>query len=57
LFEIASPGPGFTRDTPLDQLGDAITLPPWLEPRRTEIESNLTPLPTRSEIWAAGRSH
>jgi len=54
LFEIASPGPGFTRDTPLGQLGDAITLPPWLEPRRTEIESNLTPLPTRSEMNASG---
>lgn len=52
LFEIASPGPGFTRDTPMEQLGVEITLPPWLEPHRQEIESQLTPLPNPREAWA-----
>jgi glyoxalase family protein len=52
LFEIASPGPGFTRDTGLENLGLEVALPPWLEPRRAEIESQLTPLPNPREGWA-----
>jgi glyoxalase family protein len=51
LFEIASPGPGFTRDTALENLGLEVALPPWLEPRRAEIESQLTPLPNPREGW------
>ena len=45
LFEIADDGPGFTVDGPLDELGSRVILPPFLEGRRTEIESRLTPLP------------
>ena len=45
LYEIADDGPGFTRDLPLAELGTKVILPPWLEPRRAEIEANLTPLP------------
>ncbi|MDX6375767.1 MAG: glyoxalase family protein [Gaiellaceae bacterium] len=48
LYEIADHGPGFTRDLPLDELGSKVILPPWLEPHRTEIEANLTPLPVPS---------
>jgi glyoxalase family protein len=55
LFEIASPGPGFTRDTPLEELGLRIALPPWLEPRRAEIESQLTPLPNPRQGWEVAR--
>ena len=51
LFEIASPGPGFTRDTPLESLGEKVALPPWLESRRAEIEGQLTPLPNPREGW------
>jgi glyoxalase family protein len=44
LFEIATDGPGFTRDEPKDALGTKIALPPWYEPRRAEIEAALPPL-------------
>ena len=45
LYEIADDGPGFTRDGPLEELGTKVIFPPWLEPRRAELESHLTPLP------------
>lgn len=51
LFEIATPGPGFTRDTPVERLGERISLPPWFEPRRREIEEQLTPLPNPRAAW------
>lgn len=44
LIEIASDEPGFTADEPLDSLGQTLSLPPFLEPRRREIEAGLTPL-------------
>ncbi|MEZ5930625.1 MAG: ring-cleaving dioxygenase [Alphaproteobacteria bacterium] len=44
LFEIASEGPGFHADEPLDSMGERLALPPFLEPRRAEIEANLKPL-------------
>ena len=34
LFEIATDGPGFTADEPLETLGQKLALPPFLEPRR-----------------------
>ncbi|WP_417308382.1 ring-cleaving dioxygenase [Devosia sp.] len=44
LFEIATDGPGFTADEPLETLGESLALPPFLEPRRAEIEAGLQPL-------------
>lgn len=44
LFEIATDGPGFTADEPLERLGQGLALPPFLEPRRAEIEAGLKPL-------------
>jgi glyoxalase family protein len=44
LFEIATDGPGFTADEPLEHLGEQLVLPPWLEPNRHEIEASLPPL-------------
>ncbi|RAI34148.1 ring-cleaving dioxygenase [Rhodoplanes serenus] len=44
LFEIATDGPGFAVDEPLDRLGRGLSLPPFLEGRRHEIEAGLTPL-------------
>jgi len=44
LFEIASDGPGFDADEPLESLGEKLALPPFLEHRRAEIEANLKPL-------------
>jgi glyoxalase family protein len=42
LFELATDGPGFEVDGPLD--GERLKLPPFLEPRRAEIEAGLKPL-------------
>lgn len=44
LFEIATDEPGFTADEPVDALGTALRLPPWLEERREEIEEELPPV-------------
>lgn len=44
LFEIATDGPGFAVDEPLDNLGGKLVLPPSLENRRAEIEAGLKPL-------------
>ncbi len=41
LFEVATDGPGFGVDESLDALGERLILPPWLEPRRAEIEQGL----------------
>jgi glyoxalase family protein len=45
LFEIATRGPGFTADEPADTLGEKVSIPPFLEHRRAEIEAALKPLP------------
>ncbi len=47
LFEIATDGPGFTSDEDADHLGQRLSLPPFLEERREEIEARLEPIPTR----------
>jgi glyoxalase family protein len=54
LYEIADDGPGFAHDVPLSELGREVVLPPWLEPRRAEIEARLTPLPDPRAAWPAG---
>lgn len=46
LIELATDGPGFDVDGPLD--GDRLSLPPFLESRRSEIEAALAPLPVLS---------
>jgi glyoxalase family protein len=44
LFEIATDGPGFATDEPMEALGEKLALPPFLEPRRAAIEAGLKPL-------------
>ena len=44
LIEIATDEPGFTTDEPLDKLGETLSLPPFLEPHRRDIEAGLKPL-------------
>jgi len=44
LFEIATDGPGFATDEPMETLGEKLALPPFLEHRRREIEAGLKPL-------------
>jgi glyoxalase family protein len=45
LFEIATLGPGFAVDEPLERLGESLALPPNYEHLRDELEKELTPLP------------
>jgi glyoxalase family protein len=45
LFEIATMGPGFTADEPLETLGERLSLPPDYEHLRDRLEPVLTPLP------------
>jgi len=44
LFEIATDIPGFAADEPAATLGQALKLPSFLEPHRTEIEARLPEL-------------
>jgi glyoxalase family protein len=46
LFEIATIGPGFTSDEPLETLGERLSLPPAFERLRPMLEQRLTPLPS-----------
>ena len=50
LFEIATDGPGFAVDEDPERLGDALVLPPWLEPHRAAIEAELPPLTLPSAV-------
>ena len=45
LFELATLGPGFATDEPLESLGERLSLPPAYEHLRDELEPVLTPLP------------
>jgi glyoxalase family protein len=44
LFEIATDGPGFAADEDPDRLGEKLALPPFLEPKRAQIEAGLKPI-------------
>lgn len=44
LYEIATDGPGFAADELEEVLGERLSLPPFLEPRRAAIERGLKPL-------------
>ncbi|NJM30182.1 MAG: ring-cleaving dioxygenase [Rhizobiales bacterium] len=44
LFELATDGPGFAADEPMEKLGETLSLPPFLEEKRKAIEARLKPL-------------
>lgn len=44
LFEIATDEPGFAVDEPQESMGERLSLPPFLEGRRAQIEAGLKPL-------------
>jgi glyoxalase family protein len=46
LFEIATFGPGFDVDEPLEHLGESLRLPPEHEHLRAQLERTLSPLRT-----------
>ena len=54
LFELATiEGPGFAIDEDPEHLGEKISLPPFIEHLRDEIEPNLTPLRNPRETLQA----
>jgi glyoxalase family protein len=51
LFEFATDGPGFMGDEPYETLGEKLSLPPFLEQKREQIEGLVRPIDTvRSTI-------
>jgi glyoxalase family protein len=55
LFEIATLGPGFTADEPLETLGESLSLPPDYEHLRERLGGALTPLPD-VRAWRPSRA-
>jgi glyoxalase family protein len=51
LFELATIGPGFTVDEPLESLGEKLSLTPQYEHLRPQIEPTLTPLRNPRDSW------
>jgi glyoxalase family protein len=49
LLEVATDQPGFAIDEPLLELGQALKLPPWLEPNREQIDHMLPKLDLPAE--------
>ncbi|MFA9555716.1 ring-cleaving dioxygenase [Evansella sp. AB-rgal1] len=46
LFEFATDGPGFMGDEPYETLGEKLSLPPFLENKREQIEKMVRPIDT-----------
>lgn len=46
LFELATDGPGFMQDEPYETVGEKLSLPPYFEGQREEIEGLVRPLDT-----------
>lgn len=44
IVELATHGPGFAIDEPVDRLGGSLKLPSWLEEHRASIQQTLTPI-------------
>lgn len=54
LFEIATEGPGFTADEPVEHLGENLKLPPQYEEHRAEIEHALPPISFEPKAKSVG---
>jgi glyoxalase family protein len=54
LFEIATEGPGFTVDEPVEHLGDHLKLPPQYEEHRAEIERTLPAISIEAKAKTVG---
>ena len=46
LFEWATDGPGFMGDEPYETVGEKLSLPPFLEAKRDQIEKLVRPIDT-----------
>ncbi len=53
LFELATDPPGFATDEAVEKLGEALKLPPWLEPHRNKIEQVLPPIQLHKPVKEA----
>lgn len=49
IVELATLGPGFLADEPVETVGTKLMLPPWLERSRSAIENSLKPL--QVPVW------
>lgn len=49
LIELSTDGPGFMGDEPYETLGESLSLPPFLEGQRAEIEATVRPFDTSRE--------
>ncbi|EHI71013.1 ring-cleaving dioxygenase [Streptococcus ictaluri] len=47
LIELSTDGPGFATDEPYETLGESLSLPPFLEPKRHFIEETVRPFDTK----------
>jgi glyoxalase family protein len=47
LIELSTDGPGFMDDEPYETLGESLALPPFLEPKREYIESQIRQFDTK----------
>jgi glyoxalase family protein len=56
LFELATMGPGFDADEPMETLGEGLSLPPNYEDFRERLEQVLTPLPD-TRPWRAATAN
>ncbi len=50
LYEVATDGPGFTIDEPVESLGHGLMLTPWHEPHRAAIRAALPALTTPAGV-------
>lgn len=46
LIELSTDGPGFMVDEPYETMGESLSLPPFIEPKRAYIESQIRPFDT-----------
>ena len=53
LIELSTDGPGFMVDEPYETLGESLSLPPFLEPKRDQIEAVVRPFDTH---WRGGKA-
>jgi glyoxalase family protein len=53
LFELATlGGPGFAIDEPIEHLGEKLSLPPFIEHMREEIEAKVRPITNPRQVTA-----
>ena len=56
LFEIATDTPGFTVDEAPEALGSSLSLPPWFQVRRDQLDANLTPIVVPTTAATLGKA-